>query len=35
MYSKIYTFFNIVFRRDLRAGYIREMEGQIQPTSLS
>ena len=32
MYSKIYTFLILFLRRNLRAG---EVEGQIQPTSLS
>ena len=27
MYSKIYTFLNIVFKKTLRAGYIRVGEG--------
>ena len=35
MYSKIYTFFNVVFTKTLRDGYILEVEGQIQTTSLS
>ena len=35
MYSKIYTILILFLRRHLRAGYITEVEGQIQPTSLS
>ena len=32
MYSKIYNFLISFLRRHLRAGYITEVQGQIQPT---